>query len=159
MKTCTLEDCYEPHYCSGLCKKHYERLRKFGTTKSCFQRKNEKEIGKKYNKLTILKILENEHGAVVCKCDCGKIIITRLSEIINGHISCCGCQKREKVLAKIDETKLNDVSEKYKEYYKYYVSGYSFSEIGKKYGISRQRVAQILKKIYRGLDKSRVDMI
>ncbi len=86
-----------------------------GRTKSCgcnkykeiskklIDRNNEKTkiyIGKKFNNLTIIDIFPNgkSKGAKV-KCDCGKIVKTRLQRVILGYNKSCGCSV--KVDAKI----------------------------------------------------------
>jgi len=62
-------------------------------------------IGKKYNRLTILEEVESKlfiYGGkrtttrfVKCKCDCGKIIVTRLIMVWNNKAKSCGCLTRE----------------------------------------------------------------
>lgn len=56
-------------------------------------RKSIVEIGKKYNKLTIIKEAEMRRGEthVLSKCDCGKNKISRLSQLKNGTTKSCGC--------------------------------------------------------------------
>lgn len=53
--------------------------------------------GEKFNDLTILMALP-EMGKnpryVECKCDCGKIFITRFNYAYGGHAKSCGCRKK-----------------------------------------------------------------
>lgn len=55
-------------------------------------------IGKKFNRWTLLKIemIYEEHRKRnikygLCKCDCGKIKRSQLTQIINGYSKSCGC--------------------------------------------------------------------
>lgn len=63
-----------------------------------------KNIGKKFNRLTILEIDEskkqeqiNQNKKVrkyyICQCDCGKVVSIRADRIISGHTQSCGCAK------------------------------------------------------------------
>lgn len=56
-------------------------------------------IGKKYNRLTIIKEVENKKGKryVLCKCDCGKEKEINLSNVIRGISKSCGCASVEAV--------------------------------------------------------------
>lgn len=50
--------------------------------------------GKKYNRLTVIKRLENtDSGAArwLCKCDCGNETIVRGCNLKNGAVKSCGC--------------------------------------------------------------------
>jgi hypothetical protein len=162
LKTCTLSGCYEPYYCSGLCKKHYARQARLGTTQTDFQLRHQDKIGQKYNHLKIIGVAEKTNA--VCLCYCGNIKSIPLCDVIGGYIVSCGCEhyrgKRKNVLQRIDKSKLINVSEKCKKYYEDYITGLSYTEIGKKYGISRQRVGQIFKKIFKeGLANEACSMI
>ena len=56
------------------------------------------EVGKKYNKLTVLKYssTRGKGKRVDCKCDCGTEKTFRLFEIKNGKTKSCGCIRRLK---------------------------------------------------------------
>ena len=50
--------------------------------------------GKKFNKLTVEKRLENAKGGVavwLCKCDCGNYTTVRGGNLKNGAVKSCGC--------------------------------------------------------------------
>lgn len=51
------------------------------------------EVGARYGKLTMLAPAEALHGcrAVLCRCDCGREKVLRLSHVISGHSKSCGC--------------------------------------------------------------------
>lgn len=68
----------------------------------------EKEINKKYNKLTVTSIKEHNgiNSIIICKCDCGNIIETKLSYIAYGHKKSCGCINRAKRKHGKSQTKL-----------------------------------------------------
>lgn len=55
------------------------------------------EIGKKYNKLTILypDYKKGKHIYMRCKCDCGNEISARLDCIKSGNTQSCGCFGKE----------------------------------------------------------------
>lgn len=68
---------------------------------------NEEEIGKKYNMLTIIEIVEEERTSkktgveridrlAVCSCDCGNIQYVAFSNVRNGNSKSCGCLSRTK---------------------------------------------------------------
>lgn len=85
---------------------------KTGTNKSCgcqcLNQKHVIEIGKKYNKLTVLSYLGvNKHHQRIyeCKCECGNIITVRANDLSSGKTKSCGClskkitsQRRQKKL-------------------------------------------------------------
>ena len=54
--------------------------------------------GKKFNKLTVVKRLENSIGGVsvwLCQCECGNFTTVRGSNIKNGSVKSCGCLLKE----------------------------------------------------------------
>lgn len=55
--------------------------------------------GKKFNRLTVLKMVEDRNGHTqiswVCKCLCGIIVIVRGGHLRGGHTQSCGCLKAE----------------------------------------------------------------
>ena len=57
---------------------------------------------KKFGKLTAiqLKIVNNKIRYWYCKCDCGNGRFIRETELINGNINTCGCDKKEKFTIK-----------------------------------------------------------
>ena len=65
-------------------------------------------LGKKFNKLTVLKRdLSKTGGAAywICKCDCGKIISVRGTSLRDGSKQDCGCVYKEKRKNNINTTK------------------------------------------------------
>ena len=60
-------------------------------------------IGRKFNRLTITKILG--HGYCEAKCDCGNIRTYQTGYIVNGHTKSCGCYEDE-----IKRSKYKDLS-------------------------------------------------
>jgi len=55
-------------------------------------------VGKKFNKLTVLKYSHNNKHRVSywkCKCDCGKYSIVRGSNLKSGKTKSCGCLKKK----------------------------------------------------------------
>jgi len=54
------------------------------------------ESGKKIGRLTALGYSHNEGSAKywTFKCDCGKIHVTRLTLVLNGHTRSCGCLRK-----------------------------------------------------------------
>ena len=54
-------------------------------------------INKKLNFLTVTDVYKNESDGlkhVVCRCDCGKIVDTRLSSFLSGHTKSCGSHRK-----------------------------------------------------------------
>lgn len=58
-------------------------------------RKQEDLTGKVFNKLTVIKHLEN--GKWLCKCDCGNEVIVKSGNLKNGHTKSCGCLRKQKM--------------------------------------------------------------
>ena len=52
-------------------------------------------IGKKFNKLTVLKKSEKPRF-YICQCECGKIKEVRKDHLISGNIKSCGCLRKTK---------------------------------------------------------------
>lgn len=51
-------------------------------------------VGATLNKLTamhLLPLLHNGRKMLVCRCECGRIAITRINKFISGHTKSCGC--------------------------------------------------------------------
>jgi hypothetical protein len=69
---------------------------------------SERTVGKKYNRLTIKKVIgksRTSHGAIVkARCDCGNYAITYVHDIKRGHTKSCGCLKKE--LNKIGKSRM-----------------------------------------------------
>lgn len=74
---------------------HFAELKRGKSTNcGCQVRNNPLNwIGKKINRLTIIKILEVQNGKtrVQCICDCGKKRIVRFDSLMNKSTSSCGC--------------------------------------------------------------------
>lgn len=78
-----------------------------GKTKSCGCLSNEKVrercakdlTGKKFNRLTALKIDRIESGKTywLCKCDCGNTCSVLTNRLTSGHTQSCGCIKKENI--------------------------------------------------------------
>ena len=69
---------------------------KLGLTKSCGQCTHDFMIGKKFNKLSVIKIYGQirEKKALLCKCDCGNEVIVDAWELRSGIRKSCGCHKK-----------------------------------------------------------------
>lgn len=56
-------------------------------------------VGKKYNRLTVVGLVDKirkdgyAETQFVCRCECGKEIVTRAAQVKNGHTMSCGCLK------------------------------------------------------------------
>jgi len=50
-------------------------------------------IGKRYGRLIVIK--EIRPHVFMCECDCGGVVKTVQSQILNGHRKSCGCAARE----------------------------------------------------------------
>lgn len=49
-------------------------------------------IGRRFGRLFVLYLHSHDNGSVwVCRCDCGKIIITKTSKLNSGEKKSCGC--------------------------------------------------------------------
>ena len=55
----------------------------------------EKEIGKKYGRLTIKSLIFVRHTRAICECDCGNETIKRLNSLRKGATKSCGCLQFE----------------------------------------------------------------
>lgn len=82
-------DCGNIIVVSGSCLR-----RKKNPTRSCGCLNKQKEIGKKYNHLTVLSYSHtNDRGELIwnCKCDCGKNTTVKSRDLHSGHKKSCGC--------------------------------------------------------------------
>lgn len=64
---------------------------------------NKDVVGKKFNNLKVLGIVDEhpgngKHIKLICKCGCGKITYPTKTEVINGRIKSCGCLAIEKTI-------------------------------------------------------------
>jgi hypothetical protein len=65
---------------------------------------NTKLIGKKFNKLTIIKYIgyilskngKRRRSGFQCECECGNLIVVQKDKIISGNKKSCGCLKHNK---------------------------------------------------------------
>ena len=65
----------------------------------CANRLDDKIVGKKFGKLTVIKYVEtrNHIAYYEAKCDCGSTIVTSGSSIYTGASRSCGCARNEKL--------------------------------------------------------------
>ena len=67
-------------------------------------------INKKFNKLTILKRLEN--SKVYCSCECGGIRICSLKDLKRGRTKSCGCARNTPELRELARLRAIDLQKK-----------------------------------------------
>jgi hypothetical protein len=56
------------------------------------------EPGQRFERLTVVKRHgSDDRGASLwlCKCDCGKLVVARGSNMMSGHVRSCGCLQAE----------------------------------------------------------------
>lgn len=72
-----------------------------GRTKSCGCLKNENLVGKRFNYLTVMDMLDtranNRQKVYRCLCDCGNYIDVRSSDLKTGNTKSCGCYNKKLV--------------------------------------------------------------
>ncbi|MFY8264034.1 hypothetical protein ACOT7R_14155 [Clostridium perfringens] len=87
---------------------------KSGRTTSCGCKNEKNIIGKKFGKLTVIKLEKSSKGRkkYLCECMCGNKKIVSKSDLITGHVKSCGCLLREK-RAENGKKILNDLHKKY----------------------------------------------
>lgn len=57
---------------------------------------NHYESGQRYGRLVILEIISHpKNPKAKCKCDCGRITVTQIGALGNGHTKSCGCLSKE----------------------------------------------------------------
>ena len=67
-------------------------------------------IGKKYNKLTVIEIIDKEGNIKwKCKCDCGNTYIYYAKYIKSGYIKSCGCINKERIKNRIYDKRIYDI--------------------------------------------------
>lgn len=68
------------------------------------------ELGKRYNSLTAIKLVEQLKGNQLWqfKCDCGKEVVTRKSAILQERTQSCGCYKKEVLKMRHDQSIQNN---------------------------------------------------
>lgn len=71
--------------------------------------------GQKFNRLTVVKRIENKgkYVAWLCKCDCGNEIETITASLKNGNTKSCGCLQKEKVLMLNKTKRIDETGNKY----------------------------------------------
>lgn len=59
--------------------------------------KPHKRIGRTYNRLTIIDIIQEIHKPTlaVCRCSCGNIVTKQYKNVVKGRVKSCGCIIRE----------------------------------------------------------------
>lgn len=59
-------------------------------------------VGKKFNRLTVVRDAGNKNGSSIweCVCDCGNIVTVQGVKLIHNHTKSCGCQKRDTTIAR-----------------------------------------------------------
>lgn len=74
---------------------------KRGATISCGCVRREDLTGKRFGKLTVLRLGEKSNqgnGSFwVCKCDCGNVCEVQASKLKSGHTTSCGCAHRDSI--------------------------------------------------------------
>ena len=50
-------------------------------------------IGNKYNKLTVIEVLNTSPKKLLCRCDCGNETVVFKSNLLRGHTKSCGCNR------------------------------------------------------------------
>lgn len=98
---------------------------KNGHTKSCgcynlekCKLPRENLVGKKFNKLTVLKSVGVINGRYswLCRCDCGKEVVICTNHLNSGHTKSCGCLFLETISLPEGEAELNSIYGTYKYY-------------------------------------------
>lgn len=56
-------------------------------------------IGKKFGRLTVLKIIYEKQSKCLCQCECGNQIICLVTNLNNGNTKSCGCINKERIAA------------------------------------------------------------
>lgn len=98
----------------------------YNGTKSCgcISKEVEDLIGKKFNKLYVIKRIENKPTTTFeCQCDCGTIKLIRASHLKSGAVKSCGCLSSENI-EKIHKSKIkNCISSLEERLYRTYQRG------------------------------------
>ena len=74
-----------------------------GHTTSCGCKHNPNLTGRKFTRLTVLRLLEvNRVGKKIweCRCDCGRVRTAVSSSLLSGKTTSCGCKKRDDAIAR-----------------------------------------------------------
>lgn len=93
--------------CGNTCEARSNKLRQ-GLKVSCGCYKHNHPIdtytkditGQKFNRLTAVKLVgidKGHHALWECECDCGNRRTVSISDLKNGYVKSCGCQKKEKI--------------------------------------------------------------
>lgn len=54
-------------------------------------------IGKKFNRLLVIRRVKDEQSLYECVCDCGKTVFAYANSIISGNIKSCGCYRLDRI--------------------------------------------------------------
>ena len=71
-------------FCSPECKKMYRQNASF-----------ERVVGKRFGRVVVVGASPSNkgHATCLCECDCGKTLPVRVTNLLNGSVSSCGCRK------------------------------------------------------------------
>lgn len=93
--------------CGNITVVDTQKLRKGHTTScGCAKRENKGKgvdlIGQKFGKLTVIGNVpkeqrKNQQYAWLCRCDCGKEVVSTANKLTHGIQVSCGCQKAERI--------------------------------------------------------------
>jgi len=81
-----------------------------GHTKSCGCLKFVDDTGKRYGKLTVIKLVDHNRyrkSRWLCKCDCGSEVVVEATNLHTGNTKSCGCLWREKICLDDGESSFN----------------------------------------------------
>lgn len=90
--------------CGNICEISQDSLNRGTQSCGCLQREKVKQnrinkgynlIGKRFGKLVPIKLLlDKKERTWLCQCDCGQICEVKSRQLLNNHISSCGCLKK-----------------------------------------------------------------
>ena len=91
-RVCSVDDCGSPILAKGLCRKHYLRNRKHGTTDKT-NAVRVIAVGDIFGALTtVSKIAASARSKWICRCECGKTVEVFSDNLVRGHSASCGCR-------------------------------------------------------------------
>lgn len=83
------------------------------TWKDKSRKSSENIIGKKYSRLTVLRLIGSDnrkYRLCECKCDCGSLVKIRIARMLSGELQSCGCLQIEKAMENLALAQRSQIS-------------------------------------------------
>ena len=105
-------------------------------------------LNRKFGRLRVINIfMENGKLMADCVCDCGNMKTSVAYNLWTGMTKSCGCLRNDRIIESQQVVPSEDVEKIRREYFdkKRNKMVISYAEIARRYGVSRQRIYQLVR--------------